>query len=396
MASVKLLFYDHKTLKDGTHPIVLSIIKDRKRKIISLGYSAKTNQWNFDKNIPNAKHEHAEELRSLLKTRVRDAEKIIIELDEAGKPYTLDNIVERISEARKKSSFKEYTEDLIQKMKKTGEIGNANVYRNTMIAFLYFLNEPDIDFKNINNRKLNEFRENLLANDRKINTVSFYLRTIRAIYNKAIKDNIVSDKYYPFKDFKIRNEKTIKRAISKETISDIKNLDLSDKKHLDLARDMFLFSFYNRGMNFIDIFYLKEKDIVEGRIIYRRKKTRQTFTIKVTDNANKIIEQYIQNKGPDYYVFPIIKNGNEYTSYRTATRNLNKYLKEIGKLVNTTIPLTSYVARHSWATIAKRSGIATVVISEGLGHDSEQTTQIYLDSFEDDVLDKANELITNL
>lgn len=393
MASVKIFLFTHKSIKDGSHPIVLQLIKDRKRKMISLG-SAFKNQWNFESEVPNSKHPHSKELRTLLKRKSLMAEKAILDLDDLGKPYTVEDIAEKIDLGKRTTSFKEFSGRLISQLKKAGRNGNARAYQDSQTAFLVFNKNKDIDLKNITTRKIQQFENHLMEKGLRVNSISFYLRTIRAIYNKAIKEELVNEKYYPFKNFKIKKEATIKRALSKEHIRSIADIDLSKRKDLELARDLFLFSFYNRGMNFIDICYLTNDVVNNGRIIYRRQKTKQTFTIKITSQTKQLIEKY-RGSEPDDYLFPIVKKGREYISYRTGVRSLNRKLKTVGEMLELSIPLTSYVARHSWATIAKRSGISTAIISEGLGHDSELTTQIYLDSFENETLDAANDLITS-
>lgn len=415
MASIKIFLFKHKKLKvnkdsaqkeknlinkdksvpekekDALHPVVLQVIKDRQRRLISLGYSATEAQWIDEKQLPNNKHPLAAELKRTLRKKKHAAEKIILEFDDTGLPYSVDDIVDKLKEDRKPSSFKQFSDSEIDKMIKKGKRGNAEFYRNATNALLTYLDKDDIDFRYLNARVLENFRQHLLEKGTKINSISVYLRTIRAIYNKAIKGDIVSERFYPFKKVLIKQEPTAKRALTKEEIAAIKTLDLSGSPDQEFARDIFLFSFYNRGMNYIDICYLKKDDIVDERIRYRRQKTGQIFSIKLTEQAAAIIEKYIGRNGD--YVFPLIKPGNEYNSYRTGVRALNRKLKKIGKTLELRIPLSSYVARHSWATIAKHKGIPIAVISEGLGHDSEQTTQIYLDSFEDKILDDANDLV---
>ena len=393
MASVKIFLYTHKELKDGSHPIVLQLIKDRKRKMITLGTAYK-NQWNFESELPTSKHPHSQLLKTSLKRKMIKAESVILELDDFGKPYTVDDIAEKMDLGKQTTSFKEFSNKLINQLKKAGKNGNARAYEDAKVAFLKFNKEKDLDLKNISTKKIQQFENHLLERGLRVNSISVYLRTIRAIYNKAIKEELVNEKYYPFKNFKIKKEATIKRALSKENIKSIAEIDLSSRKDLELARDVFLFSFYNRGMNFIDICYLTNNITNNGRIIYRRQKTKQTFTIKITSQTKQLIEKYRSGE-PDDYLFPIVKKGREYVSYRTGVRSLNRKLKTVGEELELSIPLTSYVARHSWATIAKRSGISTAIISEGLGHDSELTTQIYLDSFENETLDAANELVTS-
>ncbi len=242
--------------------------------------------------------------------------------------------------------------------------------------------------------KIKDFEESLLEKKKKLNSISVYLRTLRAIYNQAIKDKIALDSLYPFKGLRIKNEITSKRALTKEDIVKIRECKLEKGSELDKARDYFLFSFNMRGMSFIDMAFLKNRDLVEGRIQYAREKTGQKFSIKMTAEAEKIIEKHLYSTEPNSFIFPIIdRKGQEYLDYKNALRLTNKKLKLIGEMTGCSIPVSTYVSRHSWAIIAKRAGVPTAVISEGLGHDSEKTTQIYLDSFENKVLDDANELI---
>lgn len=361
--------------------------------MITLGTAFK-NQWNFESEFPNGKHPHTQQLKTLLKRKENRAESAILELDDFGKPYTVDDIAEKIDMGKRSTSFKEYSNKLISQLKRAGKNGNARAYQDAQTAFLKFNKGKDIDLKNIATKTLQKFENHLLEKGLKVNSISVYLRTLRAIYNKAIKEDIVNEKYYPFKNFKIKKEATIKRALTKKDIKRIIEIDLSGHKDLDLARDIFLFSFFNRGMNFIDVCYLTNEITNNGRIIYRRQKTKQTFTIKITEQTRGLIEKY-RSVDPGDFLFPILKKGHEYISYRTGVRSLNRKLKKVGEKLELNIPLTSYVARHSWATIAKRSGISTAIISEGLGHESELTTQIYLDSFENETLDDANDIITS-
>jgi integrase len=199
---------------------------------------------------------------------------------------------------------------------------------------------------------------------------------------------------YPFKNITIKSQKTRKRAVNKDVIKMVEELDVSQQENLQLYKDLFMFSFYNRGMNFVDMAFLKVSNIVNGRIEYTRQKTGQQFSIKITDKAKEIISRYNDLKNADSYIFPIIyRKGMEYLDYRNAMRLMNKKLKKISTLLKLDVSLTTYVSRHSWATIAKKSGVVTAVISEGLGHTTEEITQVYLDSFENNVLDDANELI---
>lgn len=395
MASSKIILFTHKKLKDGTFPIVLQIIKDRTRKLISLGHSTTLEQWDVDDNLPNKKHSNYKSLKLLIQKKQIEADKVIIDLDEKGDQYTVDDIVDRLKPAVSNATVFAYTESLVKRLEKSGKIGNANVYEATLAAFKKYRREVDLTFHQFTYRVIKDFEENLQENNKRLNSISVYLRTLRAIYNQAIKDKVAQEKDYPFKDLKIRQETTVKRAISKEDIAKIRKLELVPWTELDKARDYFLFSFNMRGMSFVDIAFLRNCDIVNGRVLYTRKKTRQKFSIKLTEEAKAIIDKYHYTDESQGFVFQIIdRKGSEYLDYRNALRLTNKKLKTIGEDAACSIKLSTYVSRHSWATIAKRSGIPTAVISEGMGHNSEKTTQIYLDSFENEVIDDANELIT--
>jgi site-specific recombinase XerD len=394
MASAKIFLFTHKKLKDGSHPIVLQIIKDRSRKLISLGHSATLQQWDERENKPIKKHPNHDKLVLLLQKKLYQANRVIMEFDETGEPYSIEDIVYKLKSGKSNISVYKYTEELIMKLEKTGKIGNSKVYSDTLNAFKKFRSNIDISFNQLSYRVVKDFEESMMEKGLKINSISVYMRTLRAIYNCAIKDKVAQESLYPFKNLKIKSEITSKRAISKEDISRIRNLKLIENSELDKARDYFLFSFNMRGMSFIDLAFLKNRDIINGRLQYSRKKTGQKFSIKITPEAEMIINKHTYSNDPNSYVFQIInRKGQEYLDYKNALRLTDKKLKIIGEMAGCSIPVSSYVSRHSWATIAKRAGVPTAVISEGLGHDSEKTTQIYLDSFENKVLDDANELI---
>ena len=222
--------------------------------------------------------------------------------------------------------------------------------------------------------------------------ISFYTRILRAVYNRAVEDDIIENRN-PFKHVYTGVDKTLKRALPLSVIRKIKALDLSLNASLDYARDMFLMSFYLRGMSFIDMAFLKKSDLKNGYLTYRRRKTGQQLIIEWTKEMQMMLDKYPENATD--YLLPIIKNSgtNERCTYRNMGYNINHNLKKIAKMVGVQIPLTLYVAHHSWASAAKAKGIPLSVISEGMGHDSEATTQIYLASLDTSVVDRANSLI---
>lgn len=406
MASVKLKFKTDKFLGDGSHPIVIQVIHNRKRKIFYLGHSATKAQWDDVKNQPNSNHPDHQLIKSRIKNATLQIKNIIADFENRKQRFSLDDIEKKYkNKGNTETTLEGYCEQLIKSFKETGKNGNAIVYQSTLESFKGFSKSKkylleEIDYSAINryqdylSKKINISKDGKTIKKLTSNGISFYLRTLRAIINRAIKEGIIEETSYPFKNIIIKSEKTRKRAVNKDVIKKVEELDVSYDKNLQFNKDLFMFSFYNRGMSFVDMAYLKVKNIENGRLNYTRHKTGQLFSIKITGKAQAIIDNYCKSNEPDDYLFPIIyRKDNEYQDYRNAMRFMNKELKKISEILKLDVTLSSYVSRHSWATIAKKSGIATSVISEGLGHTTEEITQVYLDSFENDVLDDANELI---
>jgi site-specific recombinase XerD len=391
MTSIKPLLYKHKKLKDGSHPIVLQFIKGRKRKLLSLGQSAKEDEWIEEKGIPSKKHPYQDKLRNFIKGKVAEANRITIDYESKNKPYSLEDVVNKVKGIASSEYLFVYLDQIIDGLAKQGRKGNEIVYRCTKNSIQSF-HEGDIVLSDIDNKFLIAYNDYLAGKGLKRNSISVYMRTLRSVLNKAIKEGVMDESVYPFNKYTIKSETTAKRAISKDDINSIRGLELELGSTLDITRDFFMFSFYTRGMSFVDLVYLKKSSIQDGRIVYTRRKTGQKFTIKITEQSQSIIDKYTREDND--YIFPIIKGReNEFRDYKNAARLMNKKLKVLATMAGIDGDLTTYVARHSWATIAKRSGIPTAVISEGLGHETEETTQIYLDSFENKTLDDANDLI---
>jgi integrase len=397
MASVKVKFLDKKVLKNDTHPIAIQVIHSRKKKLFFLGHSLKDTEWDYDNNQPNTKSSNYRLVRKRIKTAFNDIEGIILDLENTQKDFSLSDIESRFrpdkAEQSNNITFNSFVDKIIAEMKKENRIGNANAYYNTKCVFNNIYGE-NIPIKDINEGFVKDFIHEMTLQKLSINSRAVHLRELRAVINTAIKAGIYDEGKYPFKNLSIKSQKTRKRAVNKDVIKMVEELEVEEA--LQLYKDLFMFSFYNRGMNFVDMAFLKVKNIEGGRLNYIRQKTGQQFSIKITDKAKAIIDRYNNLSESESYIFPIIyRKGKEYLDYRNAMRLMNKKLKKISEILNLDVPLTTYVSRHSWATIAKRSGISTAVISEGLGHESEETTQVYLDSFENDVLDDANEKIIN-
>ena len=222
------------------------------------------------------------------------------------------------------------------------------------------------------------------------------MKRLRAVHNKAVEEDCLLDRH-PFKKVYTASEKTVKRAIPLTFIRQLKALDLEHSHTRRFARDMFLLSFYLRGMSFVDMAYLQKKNLRNGVLTYRRRKTGQLLTIRWENCMAKLAARYASSPSSPYLLNILREEkGDIRRQYHNALTAINRHLKEIGREMKLPLSLTMYVARHSWASIAREKGIPLSVISEGMGHESESTTRIYLASLEAEVVDKANRMILRL
>ncbi len=296
------------------------------------------------------------------------------------------------SSVSKGCTFFMYMEEQIVMLRQMGRVRGSEIYSATLNSFRRFRNGRDISMSKIDSNMMVSYESYLKMNGIVPNSTSFYMRCIRAVYNRAV-ENGLTEQRHPFRHVYTGVDKTVKRAVPVKTIKEIKNMDLSDSKWMDFARDMFMFSFYTRGMSIVDMAYLRKSDLNCGILTYRRRKTGQQLFIKWEPCMREIVNKYNIRNSP--YLLPLIKEpgANERRQYLYSSHNINRFLKLIGERLNLSAPLTMYVARHSWASIARSKKIAISVISEGMGHDSEKTTQIYLSSLDSVEVDKANKLI---
>lgn len=290
------------------------------------------------------------------------------------------------------NSLFNFMKKLIAGLKKRGNIRTSETYRSTLNSFASFRNYEDIMLDSISCSTMESYELWLRKRGLTPNTISFYMRILRAVYNRAV-ENDMTENRSPFRHVYTGIEKTVKRALPLRTVRKIKELDLSKNPQLEFARNMFMMSFYLRGMSFIDMAFLRKSDLKSGYITYRRRKTGQRLIIKWTAEMQAILAKYPENKSD--YLLPIIKapDTNERSVYRNVSYSINQRLKTIAEILSINMPLTMYVARHSWVSAAKTKGIPVSVISEGMGHDSESTTQIYLASLDASVVDSANSII---
>lgn len=268
--------------------------------------------------------------------------------------------------------------------------GTAKNYRTAMESLNGFLEGRPLFFQDLTDGFAEHYNEYLLRKGLVKNSVSFHMRILRAVYNKAVRKGLAVQAN-PFQHVYTGIDRTRKRAVGKNIITRLIDIDLSCSAPLSLTRDLFLFSLYTRGMSFVDMAFLRRENIVDGTICYSRRKTRQPLCIRIEPCMQKIIDRYADGNRP--YVFPILKSDDAscaYSQYRVSLAYHNRLLKRLSNMLGLQQGLSFYVARHSWATMARDNNVPVSVISAGMGHTSEHTTQIYLRSLENSLIDNAN------
>ena len=400
--------------------LYFQIIHNRVVRQLNTDYKAFAEEWDAESEsvvVNGSRSNLLLGIQERLAWDVARLEKVVRSLETERRRFTADDVITMFHKLTKESSLFTFMHGVIAQLKQLGKVRTSETYTATLKSFMAFRDEQDVPLDGISSDMMLMYEAHLKARGVRMNTISFYMRNLRAVYNRAVEKGLTQPNN-PFRHVYTGVDKTVKRAIPIKAIKALKKLDLSMKPSLDFARDMFLFSFYTRGMSFVDIAYLKKTDLQNGILTYRRRKTGQELSIKWEKCMAEIIAKYPENKTD--YLLPIIKeegngrnsvshqaclNGrvvtdegkaNERRQYDNTLHLVNYRLKELSTMLKLQRPLTMYMARHSWASAAKAKNVPLSVISEGMGHDSEATTQIYLASLETSVVDKANKMILGL
>lgn len=397
MASVKIKFRPS-TIDGQEGCIYYQVLHERTPRQLATLYKVLPDEWDArsgNVKIPNESN-RKELLISIRERIMADMERLRLiarRLDDRGIAYTSDDIINDYRVYTAHISLTAYMEKSILRLKSAGRRSTSINYRNALSSFKKFLSTKgnnDILLDNITPELMELYQAHLQSKGIVRNTVSFYMRQLRAVYNTAVDDGLIPQRN-PFRRVYTGIDKTLKRAISLEAMTRIACLDLGSAPRLDFARDMFVLSYYFRGMSFVDMSYLKNDNIVGGYIVYCRRKTGRRLKIKWTGEMQEIVKKYQPNATG--YLLPIIKNPgvDDFYAYKNALSEVNKSLKNIGKMIKLPQKLTHYSARHTWASVAQAKRIPIDLISEGMGHDNVKTTMIYLASLDTSEIDKVND-----
>lgn len=405
MANVNIVLDTRRPKLNDQFPVYLRLTHHRMTRNISTKISVPRDEWNYKKNCVKNSYPNAARMNLHLDKLSADARGILLERQDEIEFMTiteLKNLLEgnKVRKNKNQSLF-EFGDELVARYKQANKMGSAAAYKCCLSAVRGFTKGVDIPFRSVTYQFLLEFEAYLTGKGVRLNSIGGYMRHLRAIMNQAISNDFMSADSYPFKKYRIKKEPTAKRAISKVDIKKIIDCEVGDDLILLRTKQYFTFMFHTRGMNFVDLAHLKVGDIVNDRLIYRRQKTGKVYNLKLTDIALEIISQFVERNGRNDsdYIFPIIPSDvlgdleMEWMRVVDARKHFNINLKRLAKLAGLEVNLTSYVVRHSWASIAKFSGISTSIIGESLGHSDIKTTETYLAQFEHSVLDNANDLI---
>ena len=392
MAKIKVKFRPS-TVKDRPGTIVYLVLHHRVARQITTEYKIYPHEWDERESTVIATVENKPHmLAQKIYWDMERLNEIIKKLEKNGNEYSSDDVVMEFRRVGNVDSFFLFMENVIVRLRQLKHTGTANNYRAALSSFRRFQNNEDIPLNAISHIIMEDYQAYLKSVGLVPNSISFYMRILRAVYNRAIEQDLTEDRR-PFRTVYTGTEKTLKRAISISDIKRIRELDLSYRPNLEFARDIFLFLFFCRGMSYIVAAFLKRTDIQNGVLTYRRHKTNQILHIKIIEPIKDLINCYSNKDSP--YLLPVITRSeyDERKQYESALRRVNNALKIIADMVKLPIPLTTYVTRHAWASIAKSKNVPINVISDALGHDSIATTQIYLASIDTSTIDRANELI---
>jgi len=400
MATLKLTLDCRKTYGDGRHPVIFRLTSDQKSTSIYTETKLFPQEWDKKKGKVTKSHPDSKNLNLKLIKRQIDLEKKLLEITSAGEELSIVQIKKALLNKRGhgKTTFHEFATREIQLLREQGRFGNAVAYETSVNRFLKFAGN-NIFLDQVNYTVISDFDSHLLKENLSRNTVAVYMREIRALLNKAIKKDLLDKNKYAFAHYKIKTERTASRAITRADLMKIKQYPLAEGCKMWNCRNIFFLIYNLIGINFADLAMLTKDNIQNGRIVYRRRKTGKMYSIKITEEAQRILNIYSNDRKYliTYFNHEAIAGMEERRILCQKFRICNKYLKKLGKLCELPIPLTSYVARYSWANVSKSLGYSKDLIAEALGHEyGNKITGIYLDNYGNEIIDEANIRVTHL
>ena len=383
--------------KQGT--LFIQVIHKRVVRQVSTSYRLYPDEWDADsqsviipKDMLSDRSQYLHTLQKALQHDMSCLQIIILALDHSRKEYHAKDVVKGFLKKEQSNEFTVFAETLIDKKRVEGHLSLATKYQSSLNSLNRFLKGRQLTFDSMDSSLMLSYENYLKDLGQCPNTTSFYMRNLRAIYNQAVEQGLTPQNL-PFSRVYTGIAKTVKRAVNIEEVQKIKAKELSPDSTADFSRNIFLFSLYTCGMSLTDIAHLKKSDLQGDYLSYCRQKTGQRISIRWEPCMQQLVDKYKNDDSP--YLLPLISRPgeDEERQYQNMIHLINHHLKNLGEELGLSSKLTSYVARHSWASIAKSQDVPVSAISEAMGHTTERTTRIYLKSFDNTLVDCANQKV---
>ena len=398
-ATISVVCYKSKMLSNGEYPLMVRVAKDGKRSMKSLGVSVNPIYWDFSKNCPKKNCPNRAVLVQLISQTLLKYQGKVIEVKANGVEVTASTIMSECEIDLKRVTLEDFLTSHITRLRENSKVGNSYAYLNLRTTLQnYYGKKLNFLFNAVDVTFCNKFEAWMWKNQFEDTTMNYYFRTLRATYNKAVEAKCANRENSPFIEYKLSrfSTKTKKRALSKVNVMKILKMDCTGRSEkARLAHDVFSFSYYCGGISLVDVANLTPTNILEGRLIYERQKTHGMINLVMLDEAKAIIAKYADYCEKAGYLFPILDSRvhktpmQKFNRVRKLCHQINKELHKIADQLHIKEDVTTYVARHSFATVLKKSGVNIGIISQALGHQDIKTTQVYLSEFDDEQVDSA-------
>ncbi|MCM1079929.1 MAG: site-specific integrase [Bacteroidales bacterium] len=383
--------------REGT--VYYQLVHCNVTRVISTCYRLFPDEWDFRHSSVRvagnvSRRSYLQLVQDKICWEVKQMRMIVLQMESYNLACSIDELAETLRRLPPCQSVFCFIKLQIGKKEHMKRLGTAKTYNDAFRKFCLFRNGHDLAFGSLTADIVESYDAWLFNQGLKQNTIAYYLRTLRTLYHKAVEEGQAEERDI-FRHVRTSSVSTVKRAMSVEDIRSLLRLPLRQGSPLAFARDMFMFSLYMRGMAFVDMAFLKKKSVRHGMLAYNRRKTNQSMEIEWVPPVQRIVDAYASRTKGSPYLLPIIRkeDGSEYKRYKQVLQNVNRNLGKIGEMLELKMPLTLYVARHSWASTALHMDISLAAISEGMGHNSYKTTQIYLESIGSNMVNEANKTI---
>ena len=410
MASLKFVLDTRRETKSKLYNICIQIRHKDSLDRINLGVKVKVGDFKVLENgsivLEKVKYlSNISRTTNFLNKKMHEAEDILESLRLQGKldSFSLLEIKRLISQSRSNISLTDFMTEQVDLLREAKKFGTASCKEQAVRLLKRYTKREVVTFDEVNYNFLKKMEAWWLGLGNQVNGLGPKLRDIRNAFHEASKDPriLFPESDIPFGNYVIKKEKPRKRSINIDALKLFFEYEPLNHKE-QLAKDFFVFSFIYAGMNPVDICILKMRDVKTGRLIYNRSKVKDAaFNWEIGPDARAILDRYTDGKDDEDYVFPVILDpdlkGEELRLHiKTRKKRINERLNIIASNLEIKTNLTTYVARHSWATLAKRSGVPVASIKDALGHSSISTTENYLADLEDDELNAINRQIGGL